>query len=404
MWGDLLPLLPRNYSSNFLVPPPSLLETNSTGIFVDHPSQQSRILQGQRGVIPEGFVSPPSPYALSLTPKGYRSDFAIDFGQILSSLGKCDQQENLEACQILFYPPYDSTASSSSISSSSRSDDKQEDSQQGGWSTKEEENNKNKHQQQAKVGVIFYGAALVDPRSYSPIAHQLSERYGIPTSIPIFSNNLAFGFDCDTRRIDMASRAFPHVEKWVLAGHSLGGLAAMGELYHLMISHDDEKSVQSEVVGGTETSEGRSVVGIENVGGLALIASYLNQDVGCGPVDFSNLHDVAFASIDSDLDGVLNRALWEDGQSLLPKNETFFMTVLGGNHGNFGSYDDTERRTVLGQNDGNATIPQYLQMDMAVMGIMSVVSRAGVEMPSITASTGCTKKKKKSKKAKGSKS
>ena len=79
------------------------------------------------------------------------------------------------------------------------------------------------------------------------------------------------------------------------------------------------------------------------------------------------------------------------------------MTVIGGNHGNFGSYNDTERRTVLGQNDGNPTIPQYLQIDMVVMGIMSVVSRAGVELPNMT--TGGTKKtkSKKAKRSKGSK-
>lgn len=89
------------------------------------------------------------------------------------------------------------------------------------------------------------------------------------------------------------------------------------------------------------------------------------------------MHDVAFSSIDSDLDGVLNMELREAGQALLPKNETFIMTVIGGgNHSNFGSCDDTERIIVLGQNDGNATIPQYLHIDMAVMGVMSVVSRA----------------------------
>jgi hypothetical protein len=77
------------------------------------------------------------------------------------------------------------------------------------------------------------------------------------------------------------------------------------------------------------------------------------------------------------------------------------MTIMGGNHGNFGSYNDTERRTVLGQNDGNATIPPYLQLDMAVMGIMSVVSRAGVELPMKLMMSSNSRKK--SKRVKGSK-
>jgi hypothetical protein len=332
MW-DLLPVLPRNMGShsNYYISPFLSLENKNT-TFVD-PTQQhqhsARILQeaGQRGVIYDNFVSPPTPYALSLTPKGYRSDFAIDFGQTLSSLGLCDdhhageEEEHVEACQILFHPPsrsgdvhynYNSPESySSSSSSSSSSDDKQFDRRQ---------DETYPHHYANKVGVLFYGGALVDPRSYSPIAHQLSVRYGIPTSIPIFMDNLAFGFACDTSRIEMASRAFPHVEKWVLVGHSLGGLAAMGELYHLMVEDKDREGEgqQEQVVENVDS------IGIEKVGGLVLLASYLNQDVGCGPVDFSNnVHGLAFASIDSDLDGVLNRDLWEAGQSLLPKNETF---------------------------------------------------------------------------------
>mmetsp|Transcript_15754 Transcript_15754/g.29723 ORF Transcript_15754/g.29723 Transcript_15754/m.29723 type:complete len:150 (-) Transcript_15754:417-866(-) len=146
-----------------------------------------------------------------------------------------------------------------------------------------------------------------------------------------------------------------------------------------------------EVYNGMHTTEGEgtSAVG-DDVGELVLIESYLNQQSGCG----NNVHDIAFASIDSDLDGVLNRELWEAGQALLPKNETFFMTVIGGgNHGNLGSYDDTERIIVLGQNDDNATILQYLHIDMAVMGIVSVVSRAGVELPIMNTTCGGKKKK-----------
>jgi len=84
----------------------------------------------------------------------------------------------MEACQILFHPDADHE----------------------------------KHKNDARVGVIFYCGALVDPKSHSPIAHQLSLRYRISTNIPIFSNNLALNCGCDTNRIDMVSMAFPHVE------------------------------------------------------------------------------------------------------------------------------------------------------------------------------------------------
>lgn len=336
MW-ELIPVLPPTSSTVFSNLPITI---------------KDRILQQQQEPSSSdytSFVSPPTPYAISLTPKGYQPDFAIHFGQTLSSLGQCNEIENTEACQILFYP----SSSSSSSSSSSKDNDE------------EEYNDRN---EKSKVGVIFYGGGLVDPRSYSPIAHQLSHRYGIPTSIPIFANNLAFDFvDCDTQRVEMASHAFPHVQKWVLAGHSLGGVGAMGDLHTQLLREGK--------------GDGTAVDSHSSVGGLALIASYVNQDAGCGAVDFSNVTGLAFASVDANLDGVLNATLLEMGKSLLPAEDTLFLTVLGGNHGNFGSYDDTTRKTVLGQNDGNATIPEYLQIDMTVMGIMSVVSRVGVSLP-----------------------
>ena len=130
--------------------------------------------------------SPPTDYSLSLTPKGYRSNSVIDAGKNLSSLGLCNEPENTEACQIIFPPSKEFL-------------------------------------EHSKIGVIFYGGGLVDTRGYSPIAHQLSNRYGLPVVIPFFENDLAFEFgSCDTKKVELASRAFPQVQKWILAGHSYG--------------------------------------------------------------------------------------------------------------------------------------------------------------------------------------
>jgi len=297
------------------------------------------------------YSSPPTEYALSLTPEGYRPNFVIDAGLNLASLGLCNEPENIEACQIIFTPPKEFLEHDNS-----------------------------------KVGVLFYGGAKVDPRAYSPIAHQLSDRYGLPVVIPFFEGNVAFDFTCNLKRVELASQAFPHVKKWVLAGHSMGGIGAMSDLF--TISNKN----------GTETYEDE--VTLDDIAGLVLIASYIRQDVGCGLVDFSEM-DLPAAMIYCDLDGVLNQDNWEKGLPLLPQNDTLLLPIFGGNHGHFGSYDDSLRRTIFGQNDGNATIPETLQHDMAVMGIMSVASRAGVPLPSKSQKSekSRSKKGKKSKKS-----
>jgi hypothetical protein len=292
----------------------------------DYSSPHLRTLQE----IPD-YASPPTQYAISLTPKGYRPKFVIDAGINLASLGLCNEPDNFEACQIIFTPP------------------------------KEFLDNDN-----SKVGVLFYGGALVDPRGYSPIAHQISNRYGLPVVIPFFKDNIAFDFTCNMKRVELASRAFPHVEKWVLAGHSMGGIGAMSDLFTIANKH------------GTETHEDE--VTMDDIAGLVLIASYIRQNVGCGMVDFSEM-DLPAATVYGDLDGVINQENWDEGLPLLPQNGTLILPIFGGNHGNFGSYDYSLRKALLGQNDGNATIPETLQHDMTVMAIMSVASRAGVPLP-----------------------
>eukprot|EP00957_Ditylum_brightwellii_P044998 3413452-Ditylum_brightwellii.AAC.1 len=93
----------------------------------------------------------------------------------------------------------------------------------------------------------------------------LSDTYGLSVSVPIFAKDLAFKVGtCESRRLSLAQRAFPDIEKWVFAGHSLGGIAAANEVWAM--------------AGRNET---------DAIGGLALLASYVRQDLGCGLVDFS---------------------------------------------------------------------------------------------------------------------
>ncbi len=283
------------------------------------------------------YTSPPLLEALEATPKRYRPDSVIDFAREAAKNNLCSSLD-ASACQILFQPGEEFDSSPS-------------------------------------LGVVFYGGALVDPRAYSPLAAELAERYGLAVSIPIFDRDIAF-VGCESDKLHLAGLAFPTVEKWVMAGHSLGGIGVMAEIWTAV---ENQTSVA------------------DMIGGFALVGSYLRQDVGCGAVDFRE-SDIPAASINGDLDLIMTVENLEKGIALMSEGTTLHMSLNGANHGYFGSYDYTERKTLLGQIDGNATIPREIQQDLTVSGIMHVVSRVGLPLPT---KEGKKKVKKKKVKKKG---
>ena len=210
--------------------------------------------------------------------------------------------------------------------------------------------------------MIFHGGALVDPRGYSPLASILATRYGLPVVIPIFDDDLAFSFGmCDSGRLAMAQAEFDHVVKWVLVGHSFGGISAMSDAW----SRQNDSAVA----------------------GLVMIAADIRQDIGCGEVDFSST-GFPMASITASLDMILNKTRSELNKPFL-SNETLAVDIFGGNHGQVGSYNYSERTPLLGQVDGIALIPPQVQWDLTVASIYHVASRAGVALPERTKGTEC---------------
>ena len=272
--------------------------------------------QGDPPMIPD-YTSPPTDFALACTPQEYRDDAVIDAGREADANGTC--LDDVSACQIPFVPV--------SVES-------------------------------PRLGVVYYGGGLVDPRAYSPIAKDLAERYGIAVAIQIFDRDLAVLGTCDTQRVAYASERFPTVEKWVLAGHSLGGIAAILDAWSAQNDTDS------------------------NIGGVALMGSYIRQDLGCGDIDFSTT-TLPFASLNATLDLIVNGTNFQQGQAFLPVNDTFYMEILGGNHAQFASYDASERFAVLGQTDGNATIPEQVQLDLTTSAIAHVASRMGIPLPEL---------------------
>ncbi|CAB9508483.1 Inherit from bactNOG: Carboxymethylenebutenolidase-related protein [Seminavis robusta] len=266
----------------------------------------------------QGYTSPPLPIALEATPEPYRDDAVIDEARAIAAAGSCSANGN--RCQIPFTVSPDLFPEPS------------------------------------KVGMIFYTGALVDPRSYAPIADIVANRYGIPAVVPIFAGDRAFLFGlCDSGRLDLAKAEFPDVEKWVLAGHSLGGIAAMSDMWQRMEAGDDAAA------------------------GLVMLAADVRRDLGCGATDYSN-SSLPMASLIGSLDGLMDRTQWEE-HSMYASPETFVMDIYGAAHASFGAYDDSARFDLLGQTDGKPLVPSNIVWDLAAAAIAHVAARTGVDLP-----------------------
>lgn len=149
----------------------------------------------------------------------------------------------------------------------------------------------------SKMTVIFYPGALVTPDSYSIWAKQVAEN-GYTVKIVHFPLNMAFF------NLNAANSLVSKNENYVIGGHSLGGAMAARYAH----SHDSK-----------------------NLKGVFFLGAYADEK---GRLDKT---DLAVLSLTGSRDGVINWEKYNTGKQYLPKN-TKYVTIQGGNHGNFGSY------------------------------------------------------------------
>lgn len=146
--------------------------------------------------------------------------------------------------------------------------------------------------------IVFYPGGLVKPASYSPLARALAEQghrvyiVKMPFNLAIFGQNKA----------DTFLEHHPN-ESFVIGGHSLGGAFAS----RYAAEHPDKLK------------------------GIFYLASYADEGGSIRTTDLSALQ------ITGSADGVMNTEVWEKSKSHLPA-ETTFVSIDGGNHGQFGSY------------------------------------------------------------------
>ncbi|HDR7668872.1 alpha/beta hydrolase [Bacillus wiedmannii] len=173
-------------------------------------------------------------------------------------------------------------------------------------------------QKDAKVGVIFYQGAKVEAEAYSYLGEALAKdgHFVVMPKLPL---NLAI---LGINAVDSVIEQYPEVQKWYVAGHSMGGA---------MIS---KYAFQNE----------------DKVDGIIFLGSY--------PADDFSTKLIPMLSIYGEVDALATVEKIENSKKLMSKNTTMHM-IKGGNHANFGMYGEQK-------GDNASLITSKVQQDETV--------------------------------------
>lgn len=178
----------------------------------------------------------------------------------------------------------------------------------------------------SKTGIIFYPGAKVDFVAYAPLMQKLASQQVTCVLLNVPFNLAFFGADAAAG----AMSQLPEVERWYIAGHSLGGV--VGSTFAL--NHQD------------------------SVDGVIFLASY--------PSDSLSNTSLRALSICGSADGVMNQESYQAAQKLMPKDFQE-LVIEGGNHAQFGSYGTQDK-------DGQATITPDDQQQQTANAIVKFLS------------------------------
>lgn len=176
-------------------------------------------------------------------------------------------------------------------------------------------------------GLIIYPGGRVDARAYAPLARGLAEQGYLAVIVPMPLNLAVFS---PAKAADVIA-AYPEIDSWVIAGHSLGG--AMGANF----AAGNPQAVQ----------------------GLALLAAYPASNA-----DLSN-QDLKVASIFGTRDGLTTAEKIDASRALLPP-DTLWVEIEGGNHAQFGWYGDQA-------GDNAATISRQEQQQQVIAALINLL-------------------------------
>jgi len=176
---------------------------------------------------------------------------------------------------------------------------------------------------ESRIGLIFYPGGKVDHAAYAPLLHRLAENGITCVAVKMPLELALFDADC----ADRVMEEHPEIEKWYLAGHSLGGVMAAQ-------------------YAGTHP---------DRLDGVILLAAYSTK-----PLD-----GVRAISIYGSEDAVLNRKQYEMTRDNFPA-DVVEIEIPGGNHSQFGSYGKQPK-------DNAALISPQEQWDITCNAIMDFI-------------------------------
>lgn len=173
----------------------------------------------------------------------------------------------------------------------------------------------------SRVGLVYFPGALVHHLAYAPMCREMARRTGgavILLDLPLRLPVSGFGPFGAPKVPDIVSHV-PDVPRWVVGGHSAGGLHAA-------------KCIQGSNPKRS-APESQHLLPKVNLVGLLLHASYTPADA----ISIADRDDIAVMQILGENDKVLQWDKMEEGKAALPPQAE--QRVLSGcNHASFGFY------------------------------------------------------------------
>jgi len=177
-------------------------------------------------------------------------------------------------------------------------------------------------------GLIIYPGGRVDPRAYAPTAQAIAAAGYLVVITPMPLNLAVLAPNQAAEVI----AAYPTIETWALAGHSLGGTMAAS----FVATHPGQ--IDPLLLWGAYPAAGNSL---------------------------TTQSDLTVLSIYGTLDGLATQREIEDSRALLPPKTTL-MPIEGGNHAQFGWYGAQP-------GDNEATISRETQQEMVIAATLTLL-------------------------------
>lgn len=166
--------------------------------------------------------------------------------------------------------------------------------------------------QQASTGVIFYQGGRCEPAAYGPILRPLAAA-GMQVFVPHMALRLAV---TGANKAAGIMAAHPHITRWYVGGHSMGGSMAAG----FASKHQDE------------------------LAGLFMVGSYAAAMHAMPDTDMPVL------LVHGTNDTEIRQSEFAAQQERLPAH-TVFVSIEGGDHYQFGSFHEEDRTATISRDE-----------------------------------------------------